>query len=162
MKIEDVFTRVLEYFVSTAFFIILTLTILLVILRYFFKSTILGGNELMEFLFIYTTAFGAAVSLGKREHIKIDFFLNKMRQPYRMITDSIGQLCVAAINIIIVYLSYHWIHVVGSVESSVMRIPMWTVEIGIPIGSVLVTLYSFLNIYKIIREGMAEMKDGEK
>jgi TRAP-type transport system small permease protein len=162
VRIESSITRTLEYIVSIAFFIILILIILLVVLRYFLSETIMGGNELMEYLFIYTTSLGAAVSLGKREHIKIDFFLNKLRQPYKAIVDSFGQICVAAINIIITILSINWIRTVGSSESPVMRIPMWTVQIIIPVGCILVALYSFFNIYRILREEIYKMTDGEK
>ena len=159
VKVEKVVTTVLEYIVSIAFFMIIMLTITLVFLRYFFGKTLLGGggNELMEFLFIYTTSLGAAVSIGKREHIKIDYFLNKLRQPYRMAVDSLGQLCVAAINIVITYLSVNWITKAGNFESPVLRLPMWTAEMIIPIGCILVSLYSFLNVYIIIREGIREM-----
>lgn len=162
IKIETSVTRMLEYIVSIAFFVILILTVLLVVLRYFFSETIMGGNELMEYLFIYTTSLGAAVSIGKGEHIRIDFFLKKLRQPYRMIVDSFGQLCVSAINIIIAILSFNWIKTVGSSESPVMRIPMWTVQIVIPVGCILVVLYSFLNIYRILHEGTSKTTGGKK
>ncbi len=164
LKIEKVLTTVLEYIIAAAFFVILSLTIILVFLRYFFGTSILGGggNELIEFLFIYTTALGAVISIGKREHIKIDFFLSKLRQPFRLIVDSFGQMCVAAINIYITILSFHWIRVAGSSPASVLRFPMWIVQVIIPTGCLFVTLFALFNIIKIINEGLVEMKEGPR
>ena len=67
----EVLSKFLEWVITLCFFIILMLTIILVVLRYGFNESIIGGNELMEYLFIYTTAIGAAVALRRREHIKI-------------------------------------------------------------------------------------------
>jgi TRAP-type C4-dicarboxylate transport system permease small subunit len=79
-----------------------------------------------------------------------------------MIVDSFGQICVAAINIIIAILSFNWIRTVGSSESPVMRIPMWTVQVIIPVGCIVAALYSFWNIYKLLRKEIHMMIDGKK
>ena len=113
----------------------------------------------MEYLFIYTTSFGAAVSIGKRKHIKIDFFLLKLKQPYRAIVDSIGLLFIMAINIIILILSVNWIEKTGKALSPVMRIPKWTIQISVPIGCGLAALYSLLCIRKTIRQGINEKNE---
>jgi TRAP-type mannitol/chloroaromatic compound transport system permease small subunit len=43
------------------FMVIFILVVMLVILRYLFNTTIVGGNEATVQLFIHTTALGAAV-----------------------------------------------------------------------------------------------------
>ena len=48
----------------------------MVFLRYALNQSITGANEIVTILFIYTTAIGAAVSIGKNEHIGIDVFVN--------------------------------------------------------------------------------------
>ncbi|MBN2627731.1 MAG: TRAP transporter small permease [Spirochaetales bacterium] len=157
--LEGGISRVLEFLVTLAFALIVVLTVLLVILRYLFNSSIIFGNELMEFLFIYTTAFGAAVSLGKGNHIKIDYFKDRLNPPLKLIAEIAGQLIIGAINIIIAVLSLNWIAKVGHSASPVMRIPMWTVQICIPLGCVLVTLFALFNITKAL-EHYAHRKDG--
>ncbi len=148
---KKILTRILHTIVTVFFGGIILLTILLVILRYLFNSSIIGGNELMEYLFIYTTALGAAVAIGEREHISISYFLNKMPEPLRTIVDILGLLLVAAINILIAVLSRHWISKVGTAESPVMRIPMWSVQISVPTGCLLAGLYCFFVIIEEIR-----------
>ena len=63
------------------FLVITVATIVLVILRYFFSTTIVGGQEFIVFCFIYTTAIGAAVLLAKGEHISIQLFLERPLAP---------------------------------------------------------------------------------
>ena len=147
-QIEAVVTRILETVVTVFFGVIIVLTILLVVMRYVFNSSIIGGNELMEYLFIYTTAIGAAVAVGRREHISITYFLEKLPAKLQIGVDVLGLMLVAGINILIAVLSNRWIAKVGSSESPVMRIPMWTIEISVPIGCLFAALYC---LFVIIR-----------
>ncbi|MCK5915687.1 MAG: hypothetical protein KAG92_06080, partial [Deltaproteobacteria bacterium] len=57
--LEQFMTRFLEWVISILFFIILSLTIVTVVMRYGFNSGITGSNEAMSYLFIFTTALGA-------------------------------------------------------------------------------------------------------
>ena len=78
IKSERIINRLMGYILSLLFFGIVTLVIALVFLRYGFNTTIVGGNELVVILFIYTSAIGAAVIVGKKEHIAITYFIDKL------------------------------------------------------------------------------------
>ncbi len=145
--------KLLEKVISCFFVIIILLTITLVILRYMFNSSIMGGNELMGYLFIYTTSLGAAVSICKNDHIRISYFVDKLPAKGQGIVSVINYLLVAGINLVIAYLSISWIHQVGSFASPVMRIPMWIAEISIPLGCVFVVLFCLTGIIKVFLPG---------
>jgi TRAP-type C4-dicarboxylate transport system permease small subunit len=153
-----ILSKVLEAAITIFFFVILALTIVLVILRYGFNEAIIGGNEVMEYLFIYTTAIGAAVALGRREHIKISWFVDKLSHNKRRIVDVIGFFSIAFINAVMIYYSVPWIRTVGSFESPVLRLPNRTIQIIIPIGCGLVILYCLYHILRAItgRRGTSE------
>jgi len=151
-------TNVLEWFITLCFFVILMLTIILVILRYGFNEAIIGGNELMEYLFIYTTAIGAAAALGRREHIKITWFIDKLSPVYRKIVDILGFLLIALINGVMIYYSVPWIRTVGGFESPVLRIPNRLIQIIIPIGCALVILYCLYHILMVLVGGNARLE----
>ena len=133
--------RVLETLVTLMFFCILSLTILLVVMRYGFNSSIIGGNEAMNYLFIYTTALGAAVSVGQGTHIKISFVVDCLPATVRRVIDMIGYLLIAFINVVMIYYSIAWIRSAGYFESPVLRIPNWIVQVSVPLGGCLVILY---------------------
>jgi TRAP-type C4-dicarboxylate transport system permease small subunit len=148
--IVEYLSRFLEWVITLCFFVILMLTIILVVLRYGFNESIIGGNELMEYLFIYTTAIGAAVALGRRQHIKITWFVDKLSPAYRRVTDILGFLLIALINGVMIYYSIPWIRTVGGFESPVLRLPNRLIQIIVPIGCTLVILYCVYHIVKVI------------
>jgi TRAP-type C4-dicarboxylate transport system permease small subunit len=145
--IQKILTKAIEIILMIFFLVIISVTVLLVILRYVFNKGIFGGNELISYLFIYTTAMGAAVSIVKREHIKITYFIDKLPSVLRIIVDIIGHLLIIFINGIMVFYSLNWVKIAGVAESPTLRIPMYTVFVSVPIGCSLVIIYS---IYLII------------
>jgi len=146
----EVLSKFLEAAITVFFFVILMLTIVLVILRYGFNEAIIGGNEVMEYLFIYTTAIGAAVALGRREHIKISWFVDKLSMSTRRIVDIAGFLLIGFINAVMIYYSMNWIRTVGSFQSPVLRLPNRMIQIIVPIGCGLVILYCLYHILNMI------------
>ena len=84
--------RVLDGVMGVAFFGMAVLIILLVILRYFFNSSIPGGNEALRFAFMYTTFLGAAVLLGRNEHIAIHLATKRLPDAVRRAVAALGNL----------------------------------------------------------------------
>ena len=115
-------------------------------MRYGFNAAIIGGNEAMNYLFIYTTALGAAVSIGNSEHIKITFLVDRLKPRSRKFVNIINYLFIAFINGVMVWYSLPWIRSTGYFESPVLRIPNWIVQISIPVGCSLVMLYCLNHI----------------
>ena len=134
-------TGILENLVAVFFLGIFVLNVTLVVLRYGFNSSIIGANEMMNYLFIYTTSLGAAVSLGKNTHIRISFFLDLIPPGLRRTVSFFNCCFIGAFNGFLLVCSINWIHSTGSFESPVMRIPQWIVQISIPIGCLLAALY---------------------
>ena len=143
---ERFVSRLLAVIITLFFFLILSLTITLVIMRYGFNAAIIGGNEAMNYLFIYTTALGAAVSIGSGEHIRITFIVDKIKGRCRKIVNLVDYFSVGFINAVMVWYSLPWIRSTGYFESPVMRIPSWIVQISIPIGCSAVILFCFNHI----------------
>ena len=131
---------ILNGVITFFFFVIFLLTVLLVVLRYGFNTAIIGGNEAMEYLFIYTTAIGAAVALGRRNHIKITYFVDKLPARMRRIVDVSDLVLIGFINGVMIWYGIPWIQSVGSFESPVLRIPNMMVQASVPIGCGLVIL----------------------
>ena len=145
-SIERIFTRLLTVIIALCFFCIIALIVTLVILRYFFNSTIVGANELVVVLFIYTSAIGAAVVLGKKEHIAITYFIDKLSPGLRKIVDVFNFLLIAFINGVMIWYSFPWIERTGSYLTAVLRIQQAYIQIIVPIGCSLAILYCLYHI----------------
>jgi TRAP-type C4-dicarboxylate transport system permease small subunit len=115
-------------------------------MRYGFNAAIIGGNEAMNYLFIYTTALGAAVSIGNGEHIKITFLVDRLKARSRKLVNIMNYLFIGFINGVMIWYSLPWIRSTGYFESPVLRIPNWLVQISVPVGCSLVILYCLNHI----------------
>ena len=69
--------------------------VLLVILRYVFNTTVVGGNEGALIAFVYTTAIGGALAVARREHIEIRYFVDLMPEGVQRVL-GILQLALVA------------------------------------------------------------------
>jgi TRAP-type C4-dicarboxylate transport system permease small subunit len=139
-RFQRILVIILDSVITFFFSIIFMLTVLLVVLRYVFNTAIIGGNEAMEYLFIYTTAIGAASALARREHIKITYFVDKVPRAARRFVDILGLILIGFINAVMIWYGIPWIQSVGSFESPVLRIPNMVVQASIPIGCGLVII----------------------
>jgi TRAP-type C4-dicarboxylate transport system permease small subunit len=145
-QIEDLVTRSLEGIVTFIFFVMLVLILLLVVLRYVFATTIIGGNEATEFLFIYTTAFGAAISLAKNNHIKISVIVEHLPVRLKWAARALNSVLVILLHAYLFCLSIKWISSVGYFESPVLQIPQGIVQVCIPISCGFIILYGLRQI----------------
>jgi TRAP-type C4-dicarboxylate transport system permease small subunit len=139
-RFTQILLVILDCVITFFFSVIFMPTVLLVVLRYVFNTAIIGGNEAMEYLFIYTTAIGAAVALGRRNHIKITYFVDKLPGLARKVIDVFDLILIGFINGVMIWYGIPWIHSVGSFKSPVLRIPNMIVQASIPIGCSLVIL----------------------
>ncbi len=152
-RIESMLTRILQGIIILCFIGIFVLIITLVILRYGFNTTIIGGNEFVVILFIYTSALGAAVIVGKREHIAITWFIDKLPATPRKVVDIINFLSIAFINAVMIFFSIHWINTTGGYLTAVLRIPQLYAQIIVPVGCGLAVLYCLYQILLMLRPG---------
>jgi len=142
IRLAERFARLLETALGYLFLVITVVTIVLVVLRYFFATTIVGGQEFALFCFVYTTALGAAVLLAKDGHIAIHVLLDLLPPRIRRWLRRINYLLVALLNGALVLLSIPWIQSIYHFPTPVLRIPQGFVLVSLPLGCGLTTLYA--------------------
>ena len=126
------------------------LVILLVILRYFFSSSIPGGFEALRFAFIYTTFLGAAVLVGRDGHISIRLLVDRLPRPARRVVDVLNSVLVAGLNVYLLVLSFEWIQVTGGFLAEELDFPMRFIKVSLPIGCGLAAIYALLRIVRTV------------
>jgi TRAP-type C4-dicarboxylate transport system permease small subunit len=148
-RFDRFITRSIERIITVFFIIIFLLIFSLVLLRYGFKTSIMGTNEIITMLFVYCSALGTAILVRQKEHIKISFFVNKLSTGAKRIVLTINYLLICVLNAVFFYMSLGWIKSIQSFRSPMTQIPFWVQRIPIPIGCGLVILYCLYNIYLI-------------
>ena len=146
-KLDRIVIRAAEAAIAAALIIIFAIVILLVVLRYVFNSTIVGGNEFIVLLFIYTTAVGAAVAVSRKEHIAITFLVDRFADRPRKILEILGFVLIALINTVMVWYSLTiWIPLTGHFIMPALQLPQGYAQAAVPIGCGLVVLSSLSHI----------------
>lgn len=163
-KLERVLTHILEGVVTLCFLAIFVLVVTLVVLRYAFNSSITGANEIITVLFVYTTAIGSAVAVGKGEHIAIRIAVERLPDRLQKIPYAMDLLLVALINGVALGYGVVWIRATGRFLMPSTGLPRIVAQLSIPIGCGLAVLYcgmKFLNALTDHEEpGPAGMRDG--
>ena len=126
----------------------------LVALRYLFNSSIPGANEVVVMLFVYTTALGAAIGVGRWDHIGILVFVERLPARAAWILDLVRTFLVGLINGAIVFYSLGWIHTTGLFVMPSTGLPRFVVQVSIPIGCGLALLFCCLRLRMLFRMGV--------
>ena len=146
LKTEKLLSRILVGFIAFCLFCIVLLIITLVILRYGFNSTIVGANEFVVILFIYTSAIGAAVVIGRKEHIAIGYFIDKLPRQAKKIVEIMNFSLIALLNGVMIWHGTGWINTTGNYLTAILRIQQMYAQIIVPIGCSIAILYCLYHI----------------
>lgn len=133
--------HLLEGIIALLLLAISIIVVTQVVLRYCFSSSITGANETITMLFIYMSAIGAAVAVGRREHITITMGTDTFPQWLRKLTEQAAILGVAIVNGAIVASSVGWIRVTGHYLMPTTELPRCVVQFAVPIGCGLAVLF---------------------
>ena len=164
-RLDRAIINTAEVAIVAALIVIFALVNLLVVLRYVFGSTIVGGNEFIVVLFIYTTAIGAAVAVSRKEHIAINFLVDRLPVGSRKILEIFGFALIALINAVMVWYSLTiWIPLTGRFILPALQLPQGYAQAAVPIGCGLVALSSLLHMALLLagKEGAGSLGTTEE
>ena len=120
---------------------VFTVTFVLVFLRYVFNQSITGANEIVTILFIYTTALGAAISIGRNEHIGIDFFVSLLPKKLYKTIRVLQVFLIFALHLILFIYCLEWVEKAGGYLMPATGLPRIVAIASIPIGCIFCILF---------------------
>ena len=150
LRLEASVSHILEHLLTATFMLIFALVVLLVLLRYVFNTTIVGGNEATVMLFIWTTALGAAVDVARGKHIIVDAFVNYLPAGIKRWLDVVNLSIIGVLNAYLLIYGIEWITTVGGSDHPVLHVPEAVVEIALPIGCGLTILFCITRIVSVL------------
>ena len=148
--IETKLSNLLEQFLTLLLFLIFAIIVLLVILRYVFNTTIIGGNEGALIAFVYTTAIGGALAVARQEHIAIHYFVDLSPVRTQHLLKILQLVLVAAMNLAIVWYSIAWIGRTGAFLMPALQLPQLVAQLSVPVGCGLAFVYCLIGIRRRI------------
>ncbi len=139
-------TAWLESAIAFLLFLIVMAVVVLVVLRYAFGTGLVGLNESLPILFVYTSTIGASIALARREHIAIEYFSGKLPQSWQRGLEAVRLFLLAALNGVLFVYSLDWIGATGSYLMPATQAPQVWAQASIPVGSALAVGYCLLRL----------------
>lgn len=141
------FTRLIENLLGILLFAMFAMVTILVVLRYVFATTIIGGNEATVIAFIFTTAIGASVAIARDEHIAIDYFVLKMPEALQRKISVLRLLFLVLINAAILFYAVDWIQRTGGFLMPTLGVPQLVAQVSVPLSCALSITYCIARLF---------------
>ena len=112
-------------------------------------------EELATFMLVWVALLGAAVALNRGAHLGIDYFVGKLPERARLVTEVFVFLCVALFSFFVM--------IVGGIDlvcsnlelgqlSPMLNVNMGYVYIAVPISGFFLTLYAGIGFVERLRK----------
>ena len=151
-------TSYIEKILVGFLFLVFIITLIMVFLRYALNQSITGANEIVTILFIYTTAIGAAVSIGKNEHIGIDVFVNILPSRFHKTIRILQIVLLFTLHLILFIYCLQWVDKAGGYLMPATGFPRLVATVSIPIGCILCILYCIKRLIDVIETSSVEKR----
>ena len=120
--------------------------------RYLFNYSFVWAEELVRYLMIWMVMVGAALVQSKNDHIRIDFFPMLAGPRGRRVMEIVFSLCALFFLGIILLKGIKMAYFNRLFESSGLRISMLWPFLSIPLGALLIGIYTIHTLIKDSRQ----------
>ena len=151
-KFRTALNKALELLAGLSMAVMVILTTYQVIARYIFNSPSTWSEELVGYLFGWSTLFGATIVSGERGHMNIPILVDRMNPPLRKAFHILWEVVAFVFSAAIL--------VFGGIQVSNLAMGQQTSSLGVAVGvfywampicGVVILLYSVLNIVGIVQ-----------
>lgn len=126
-------------------------TFLAAINRFTLNLAMPWTEELVKFLVMWMTMIGAALGIGRSEHVGIDVFVERFPQKLQFIISQFMNLTGIAFSIVFCYIGYLMVAKQYTQKSTALEISMGFVYACIAVGAILMLIefgYKFYSGFK--------------
>lgn len=154
-KMVDYMVKKIEWLVGILFVTLFLLNILRIGLRYFWGVSWLWVPDFSRLIFIWAIFLGASVLYARREHLEMDFFVNRMKESMWEKLSLFIDLSMTIFFIILIFEGF-------KISKIRMRIPfdMWDIPTGYAYAAVpICSAFMFImTINKLINDFIKRRK----
>ncbi len=103
---------------------IICIVLAAVFFRYVLNHSLSWSDEMVRYLFVWFTMLGAAVTLREREHIRVDFFVEKLSARHRRWAEVAMLACVSIFHAALMVLGICWVWSTRGSYTSALQWPL--------------------------------------
>ncbi len=157
-KFNRIFTKVEDLLLELFLGVMVLMVLLQILMRNFYQSGIQGGDDLIRHLVLWIAFFGAGIATRSRSHVKIDALTNIVKIETRKYMDVAVNLfsCLVCAILMVSSCQFLYIEYQAQGHSQFLNLPVWTLEIVMPLGYLIIAIRFAINggfgIQDIFRE----------
>ena len=132
-----------------------------VFVRYVLNSPTVWVQEVSIYLFMWSMLVGAAYTLMKGKHVRIDLLFDRMPHKTQLILDAVTGVFGVIFCAVVTQQAYKMILSslkFGKVSATILRVPMWLIQLPLLLGFGLLTFQFFFIIVDRLATLKAESK----
>ena len=151
-KIRSVLNKALNLLAGLSMAVMVILTTYQVIARYIFNSPSTWSEELVGYIFGWSTLFGATIVSGERGHMNIPILVDRMNPPLRKAFHILWEVVAFVFSAaILVFGGIQVSNLAMGQQTSSLSVAVGVFYWAMPICGVVILLYSVLNIVGIVQ-----------
>ncbi|MCD8082540.1 MAG: TRAP transporter small permease [Clostridiales bacterium] len=161
--LRKVLTQLLDILAGVSLLAMVILTCWQVFTRYILGNPSSWSEELVAYLFGWASLFGAALVTGERGHMNIPVVVDMMGAGAQKALAIFGELIAFAFSLIV--LLYGGLKITSLAMgqmTSALGVQVGVFYVAMPIGGILIMLYTILNIIDIAQNGLPSSTDTDK
>lgn len=143
--------KIEEFFSASTLAVMAIITFLAAINRFTLKLPMPWSEEIVKFLVIWMTMIGAALGIGRNEHVGIDVFVERFPKKVQFIIGQVMSLAGVAFSVVFCYVGYLMVIKQYTQKSTALEISMGIVYMCVVVGAVLMFIefgYKFISGFK--------------
>jgi TRAP-type C4-dicarboxylate transport system permease small subunit len=136
--------------------VMMLLTTVSVVLRYFFRAPIFWSVEICQYLLLWSFFLGVGYTTAVGGHVRVDMLLNRLSAKNRKFLDIVTLSMSIVFGAVITWQTWRLLMRAYSFDwhsetlLAVYLVPIYAI---MPVGCGLLTLQLFINLYKLSKAG---------
>lgn len=154
-RIRNILDKTLSVACSVMFAAIVCIGTYQIVTRYIFNSPSSVSEELLTYTFAWMALLVSALVFGKREHLRVSVFADRLQGKNRTWLDLfIETMVVAVALVVLLYGGLTIMELTMSQKTASLGIPMGAVYAVVPLTGLLIGIYGVFNIMDLWKENM--------
>lgn len=150
-KEKSVIQKFIEVFLTILLIAMTVLTFYQVVLRYAFNKAPSWSEELVRFIFVWSSFLAAAVGIREKSHLGIDALTHYLPDSVNKILQYISYILMIVFGGVLLYAGAPVVLLTHDQPSPALGIPMSYVYIALPLMGILIIYYSVIEIVKLAK-----------
>jgi len=141
------------------FSLILAIILIAVFFRYVVNHSLFWSDEVVRYLFVWFTLWGAALVLRDRRHIRVEYFVEQLPVRVRRAVEAAGLLLVLVFHGFLVVAGFLWVYQTAGATTPALGLPLnWVFYAALPVTA---ALSCWFVVRRFLAGQYAELDAGE-